>query len=309
VHRWPRAAVALLAAVIAGVLVSSLAPGPPGAPGPGGATAAASVNVGATTVRDRRLASVESFALALGPRANRASMLDRLSAYDLVVLDGIDAPPALVEGLRARGVLVLGYLSVGTIERGRPWSARARPARLDRWPDWDEWYADVADEAFRSLITDRVAPGIVDRGFDGLFLDNVDMIETHPARADGMRALVAELSDLVHARNGLLFAQNGEAIIEAMLPDLDGWNREDVSTAYDFDAARYRRASPRARRVAQRALRRIGDGGVLVTATDYVAAGDHRTSELAVATACAAGAVPYVSDISLNRVPREPPRC
>lgn len=40
-----------------------------------------------------------------------------------------------------------------------------------------------------------------------------------------------------------------------MLPWLDGWNREDVSFTYDFDAGRYRRTSAVER---TRATRTIG---------------------------------------------------
>ncbi|HUV10679.1 MAG TPA: endo alpha-1,4 polygalactosaminidase, partial [Acidimicrobiia bacterium] len=122
---------------------------------------------------------MQSFAFAIGTDAGTLGHLERLAEYDLVVLDGVDAPTPLVDGLRARGVLVLAYLSVGTIETGRPWSAEARPYRLERWTDWREWYADVAAAAFRKLLTNDVAPSLLARGFDGIFLDNVDMVADH----------------------------------------------------------------------------------------------------------------------------------
>ena len=47
------------------------------------------------------------------------------------------------------------------------------------------------------------------KGFDGLFLDAVDMIEVHRHRAQraGMRKLVRALAGLTHGQGDLLFAR------------------------------------------------------------------------------------------------------
>ena len=109
--------------------------------------------------------------------------------------------------------------------------------------------------------------------------------------------------------NTLLFAQNGESSIGPLLRFYDGWNREDVSWTYSFKRRRYARrpASETAR--AQAALRRIAAAGLLVTASDYTAAGDLGAEQESVANACAAGAVPFVSDIDLRRLPSAPLTC
>jgi uncharacterized protein (TIGR01370 family) len=254
-----------------------------------------------------RLAEVRTFALALGEGNLGGNLRRRFAGYDLVVVDGQEATARDVRRLRAGGRIVLGYLSVGTIERWRPWYRRARPYRLDLWDDWGEWYADVNRRGFRRLIARGVAPRILAKGFDGLFLDNVDMVESHPRRKRGMQILVRSLARRVHARDGFLFAQNGERSVGPLLRVLDGWNREDVSYTYDFDRRAYVRS--RGTRAAQAALRRIGRAGLLVTATDYVRARDQAARERAIANACAAGALPFVSDIGLRRVDQPPAAC
>lgn len=255
--------------------------------------------------RDARLLDVRTFAFAIGgdPTA------ERLARYDLVVVDGESASRRLINALHDRGVIVLGYLSVGTIEPGRSWYRQLKPYRLDHWDDWDEWFADTSSPKFRDEITGTIAPEILARGFDGLFLDNVDMIENHRAQSAGMEQLVTDLAELVHADGGLLFAQNGEAVITPMLPALDGWNREDVSMSYDFDRHRYAEQSAADVKHAQRALRRIAGAGLLVTATDYVAHGNDAGERRALRNACDVGAIPYIADIDLTRVPRTPWRC
>lgn len=248
-----------------------------------------------------RLAAVDSFALALG---DGASAPEKLAGYDLVVVDGATAA-GRVKRLRAGGALVLGYLSVGTIESYRSWFEAAKPYRLELWEDWGEWYADVSRRGLRDLIAGRVAPAIMRRGFDGLFLDNVDMIAEHRPQAQGMLALVRRL-----ARGpGFLFAQNGEEIIDPFLPHLAGWNREDVSRTYDFDSERYVAVPNADSAAAQYALQRIGERGKLVSATDYVAAGDDAAAASATRIACDIGAPSFVSDIDLKRIPQPPPSC
>jgi uncharacterized protein (TIGR01370 family) len=251
-------------------------------------------------VKNPRLAQVRTFALALG---NGASDRD-LSGYDLVVVDG-STSRARVAQLRAQGSVVLAYLDVGTIEPYRSWFAAAKPYRLDFWPDWGEWYADVAKPGLRNLIAGRVAPAILGKGFDGLFLDNVDEIETHRGQRAGMLALVRRLARL----RGYLFAQNGDDVIAPFVPSLDGWNREDVSRTYDFDTKRYVPVDAADSASARAELRKLSAEGLLVTATDYVKPGDAAATASATAAACAAGALSYVSDIELTGVPQPPPHC
>jgi hypothetical protein len=135
------------------------------------------------------------------------------------------------------------------------------------------------------------------------------MIESHRRQASGMRKLVRRLSGLVHAEGKLLFAQNGYEIIQPLIPILDGWNREHVTGSYDFDRGRYRVNSPRRIRSAQRELRAVAAEGLLVTAADYTRRRRGLTLRGAIANACAAGALPYVSDIGLRRTPADPARC
>ncbi|HET7568015.1 MAG TPA: endo alpha-1,4 polygalactosaminidase [Gaiellaceae bacterium] len=245
---------------------------------------------------------MHTWAFAIGGPVSDA----RLARYDLVVLDGESTPAARVARLRGEGKLVLAYLDAGTIERGRGWFPRAKRYRLDYWPDWGEWYAEVSAPGYRALVG-GVARSFLAKGFDGLFLDNVDMVETHPAQRAGMTALVRSLASLVHGRGGFLFAQNGEDAIGPLVRWLDGWNREDVTGTYDFAAKRYVAVPAADRAAALAALRRMRAKGLLALATDYLPAG--RSTAAAVAAACRAGALPFVGDVELTRVPARPLRC
>ncbi len=264
----------------------------------------------AASPADPRLAAVHDWAFGLGLDANDPAVLDFLYRYDLVVVDGEQTRPASVARLRARGAVVLGYLSVGTIEPFRSWYRKLKPYALsDRFKQFGEIYADVDARGFRREISRRIAPRLLRKGFDGLFLDNTDMVETHKRERRGMRRLVRSLSARVHGGGGLLFAQNGEASIGPLLRYYDGWNREDLTWTYSFKRRRYVHQSPAEVAGAQSALRRIGADGLLVTATDYTVARDEAAAQEAVANACSAGALPFVGDIALTRLPAAPLAC
>lgn len=271
--------------------------------------AACSASSDAPSTPAAAIASAQAFALALGVDANDASVRRRLRNYDLVVVDGASTTRAAVGALQARGATVLAYLSVGTVEPDRAWfqTAKRDGWLLEHWDDWDEWYADVSAPGLRSLLVAEARRELA-KGFDGLFLDNTDMVETHPGQRRGMRTLVAQL-DRAAGPTRVLFAQNGDPIAAGIVDHLDGWNREDVTFTYDFDADGYVPVEPADRRSASSMLRRVRARGVVVTATDYLPAVEPSVAADAAARACAAGALPFASDIDLTRIPLVPLTC
>ena len=260
-----------------------------------------------------------SFAFAIGNgnlTGIPAEVAARLDGFDLVVVDGELATAEEVAAVRATGATVLGYLSVGTIEAWRGWYDELKRFRLRAWADWkDEWFADVSRPTLRRTLAGEIAPALLAKGFDGLFLDNVDMIETrnHRAQRPGMRELVIALSELAHADGRLLFAQNGAWGLRrlGLLDAIDGWNREDVTWTYDFDRRRYVPNRNRDRRAALAELAAFAERGLITTATNYTRAGDDRALARSVADACTVGALPYVGDIGLTakRLPDRPLTC
>lgn len=254
-----------------------------------------------------RVADVATFALALGVDAGDPEVLAALADHDLVVVDGETTDAADVAALRDGGTIVLGYLSVGTLEPYRPWfaEAEARGWLLERWDRWDEWYAAVDQPGLRRLLLDEAERELA-TGFDGLFLDNTDLGETHPELADDMAELVRAVHDLV-GDDRLLFTQNGDPFDPPLIDALDGWNLEDPSWTWDDDGYR---AQPEAhRQAAIDQVERVATAGLLVTTTDYLDLADADAVDDAVGRACAAGAIPTVGPIELDRVPSPPVRC
>lgn len=257
----------------------------------------------------QQLHEAKTFIPALGAPLT-AKNVARLARRDVVVIDGELTTSGEVKRLKARGALVLAYLSVGSVESWRTWFPQLKDYRLDEIGDWDgERYTDVSDPGARDALADKIAPQLLAKGFDGLFLDWVSMVEDHPAQQAGMLDLVTRLSTRVRAGGGVLMAQNGDTVIDPFLPLLDGWNREDPTGTYDFGKKRYVATDEAGRRLARTTIKRLIARGLVVTATDYFASPTSADAKRAVRIACQAGALPFVGDITLENVPKTAPRC
>lgn len=256
-----------------------------------------------------KLRQIETFTPALGARLT-ARNVARLSTRDLVVVDGEDASAAQVKRLKRRGAIVLGYLSVGTVESWRSWFSQLKPHRLAPLGDWEgERYTDLSAPAARDALADTIAPDLLAKGFDGLFLDSLDVVEEYPAQAAGALDVVTRLSKRVRDGGGVLMAQNADTVIDPFVPFLDAWNREDPTGTYDFGAKRYLPTDVPGRRLARATVRRLISSGLVVTTTDYYRSPTEHDAKRAVRISCKAGSVPFVGEITLSKVPAKPQRC
>ena len=269
----------------------------------------------------RRLADAESFAFGIGNgmlEGNASDVAERLGDYDVVVVDGEEASAGVVAALQDEGSVVLAYLSVGTIEKWRGWYHDLKRYRLSAWQDWkDEWFADVSKEGLRDALADEIAPDILAKGFDGLFLDNVDMIEPKrpqkAARRHARAGRAARRSRPCRRRP----AVRPERLLGlrkfGILDDghLDGWNREDVTWTYDFDKRKYVRNSDRDRDEALDDLAAMRDRGLFTTATNYTKRSTGSAVDESIEDACSVGALPFIGDIGLTakRLPDSPYVC
>jgi cysteinyl-tRNA synthetase len=96
---------------------------------------------------------------------------------------------AQIRVLQAGGQnVVLSYLNVGACEKYRSYFERADKQLhalttvYDRESYQDEKWADLSVEGYRKLIVDEVAQTLADRGVDGFYLDNLEVVE-HGERA------------------------------------------------------------------------------------------------------------------------------
>lgn len=105
--------------------------------------------------------------------------LGRASGRSILAIEPEDYTKDEVEAFRAAGYTVLGYLSVGSVSDQRPYYPKLKKYCLKRLKDWPhERYLDLRQEKARDWCVSRAAE-IRKKGFDGWWLDNIDVYEEY----------------------------------------------------------------------------------------------------------------------------------
>lgn len=125
---------------------------------------------------------MRTIAFYYGPGA-----LERLAGFDIVVLQPGHYRSEELEELRARGTSTLAYLSLGQ-DAGPPMPWHTDAAN----PTWGTTYVDVGHPGWIRRCVGE-ANNALSKGFAGLFLDTLDMIDTSARCRREMLHLIGEI--------------------------------------------------------------------------------------------------------------------
>lgn len=102
----------------------------------------------------------------------------------IIVIEPDDYTNAQVKAIKSKGYKVLAYLSIGTIEKERPWFKQFEKYKRKRLEDWpNEYYMDMKKIVWKRFLVKRAAE-LKKRGFDGWWLDNLDVYEEYKSKAE-----------------------------------------------------------------------------------------------------------------------------
>ena len=153
----------------------------------------------------------------------------------LLAIEPEDYTKAEVAALKAKGAVLLGYLSAGSVSDERTYYRKLEPYTLNPLPDWrHERYLDLRRTAVRDWCVSR-AKEIKAQGFDGWWIDNLDVYEEYKSSA--MYEAVGSVLTKVRALGGYVMVNGGmEYLQKAMdadsghtgLGNVDGVTQEEV---------------------------------------------------------------------------------
>lgn len=153
----------------------------------------------------------------------------------LLAIEPEDYTKAEVAALKAKGATVIGYLSAGSVSDERSYYKTLKDHTLDPLPDWPhEKYLDLRRTAVRDWCVAR-AKEIKAEGFDGWWIDNLDVYEEYKSSA--MYEAVGSILTKIKALGGYVMVNGGmEYLQKAMDADsghagpgnIDGVTQEEV---------------------------------------------------------------------------------
>jgi len=233
---------------------------------------------------------------------------DILYTYDWIVLDG-DNPFYTVLKNKAfyqkRRAKVLGYVSVGEIEKYRDYFQQLKRFAIGNNPTWSSFVADVREKEYRDFLLNVVAERIAERGFDGFLLDTLDsyqLVSKPEEWKDFQDALVG-----FHQRaekkypDKLIVLNRGFEFLERVKDQVDGVMAESLFYGLDRNK-RYRKVTEKERKWLIERLNKAKSYGLTVIVVDYADPRDKKRAREVVQKIADLGFVPYVADKELSRV-------
>jgi uncharacterized protein (TIGR01370 family) len=229
---------------------------------------------------------------------------------ELVVLDAA-AHPQLPPKTSTRHVL--GYLSLGEIDKSRPYFESMRKAgvlqgKVPAWPD--ARYVDLRKQQFQTLVLTQLAPAILAAGFDGFFLDTLDdppFLESRAPKAnkqmsDAAVALVTQLR--ARFPDAVIMVNRGYAILPRLASSIDFVLAESLHTDWDSATKTYRRVPASEIAVQRQALAaaRAVNQDLQIASLDYWDPSDTDGVSALYREARNEGLIPYVATVALDRV-------
>ncbi|WP_448587961.1 bifunctional glycoside hydrolase 114/ polysaccharide deacetylase family protein [Thermocrinis sp.] len=233
---------------------------------------------------------------------------DLLYAYDWVVLDA-DNPfyevlkdKAFYQKRRAK---VIGYMSVGEIEKYRDYYKELKRFAIGKNTMWDSLVADLRQKEYRDFLLNVVAHRIVQRGFDGFMLDTLDsyQLASKPEEwKDFQLALVDFIKELKRRYPDKIIVLNrGFEFLERVKDDVNGVMAESLFYGID-EKKRYVPMPEEGRKWLLDQLSRAKSYGLTVIVVDYIDPKDKRKAKEVMKNIADLGFVPYVADKELSRV-------
>jgi polysaccharide biosynthesis protein PelA len=112
--------------------------------------------------------------------------------YDLIVFDAQEHPQ--LKPLSDRGKTLLGYLSLGELEKIRPYyrAVKSQNILLDENKNWPgSYFVDVRNKFWAKRVIEELIPQLLHKGFHGIFVDTLDnpieLERQNPEKFKGMR--------------------------------------------------------------------------------------------------------------------------
>ncbi|WP_457600448.1 endo alpha-1,4 polygalactosaminidase [Hydrogenivirga sp.] len=233
--------------------------------------------------------------------------IDVIHAYDWIALDS-DTP--FIDTLKElfylrRKTKLLGYISVGEIEKYRGYYSKLKKFVIGKNPMWNSEIVDLRSEEYINFVVDVVAEGVVKRGFDGFLLDTLDSYELVAEKEDFASFQKAEVKLIRRLKerypDKMIVLNRGFEIIGGVYKLIDGVVVESLFSGLDAKR-RYINVSEEERKKLLSILYKVKAKGIPVIVVDYVPPTDRDKAREIVRKIKELGFIPYVSDAELSRV-------
>lgn len=232
---------------------------------------------------------------------------DILYAYDWIVLDQDNEYINLINEkfyMKKRAKMI-GYLSVGEIEPYREYFNGLKNYVIGKNPRWNSFIADIRNKNYREFLLNNVAKRIIDKGFEGFFLDTLDSYKLASDKKEWKEFQKAEIEFIKALRkkypDKLIIVNRAFEIIDKIYRYIDAVVVESLFFTVG-NRGNYVETDNDYRNAIFTILEKIKKYQIPIIVIDYVDPSEKELAETIVEEISKKGFIPYVSDKYLQRV-------
>ena len=176
--------------------------------------------------------------------------LSSFDPYDLIVFDSQDHPQ--LKPLSDRGKTLLGYLSLGEIEKIRPYyrAVKSENLLLDENKNWPgSYFVDVRNKFWAKRVIEELIPQLLHKGFHGVFIDTLDnpieLERQDPEKFKGMRDASVTLIKAIryHYPQIPIMINRAFEILPELGEHITMVLGESMYSSYDFTNKKYKKVN------------------------------------------------------------------
>lgn len=182
---------------------------------------------------------------AIAPKKNTVLVCyGKLSAasikgYGYVILESKHYTAADVKKIKEQNEKVFAYISLGEVNAHAPHYKDLKSLTLGKNEIWNSYYLNLKSEKTSTVLM-TIIDKTLKKGYDGMFLDNIDNYTIHGPQKEQRKELVTLLRNIKETYPKKLFIQNAALdLVSDTSAYIDGIAIESVASLYNFKDKKY----------------------------------------------------------------------
>ncbi len=164
---------------------------------------------------------------------------EEIKGYDYLILEAKHYFPSNVRVLKSQNNKVLAYISLGEVNINAAHYNELKNSTLGKNKIWNSFYLDLKSEKTIEIIL-KIVDETLNKGYDGLFLDNFDNYCMYGQQKDQKEYLIKLLKKIKEKYPNKTFIQNaGLEIIDQTHEYIDAIAIESIASSYTFKTKKY----------------------------------------------------------------------
>jgi len=179
-----------------------------------------------------------------------------VKGYDVLILEPEHYTESEILILRNNNNIVAGYISLTEVNNNSKHFDLLSDYIFGKNSTWNSSYIDIKKESAQEILQ-NLTDDIIDKGFNGLFMDNLDNVSQWGPLKDAEKSLVSIISAIKNNSNDIYLIQNSGFFLNDSLERItDAILVESLFSLYDFKTNEYRF---RDKRSLDKMLKRINE--------------------------------------------------